>query len=74
MAKLYPDSKYIKRAVKYHRNPGFVNDGTPFLDCECGHEVSLANGSLPIYSFICICGREYNPAGWIINDTHKAGV
>jgi hypothetical protein len=64
-------SGYIKRAVKYHDMPGFVSDKIPFLDCECGCKVNLADGSLPIFSFICLCGREYNPAGWIINDTHK---
>lgn len=52
-----------KRALK--REQGYPV-GTPapiYLDCECGHHLTMPIGQLRVQ---CVCGIEYDAMGWII--------
>jgi hypothetical protein len=65
------DAKFTKRALKREQ------DGTPigfpgalYLDCECGHHLSMPRvKGLPIQSYECLCGIQYNADGWVIGRT-----
>jgi hypothetical protein len=56
----------VKRALK--REPGYpVGVPAPlYLDCTCGHKLSIPQvRGLPV-TFICACGIEYDAAGWVV--------
>ena len=58
---------FTKRALKCEQ------DGTPigqphkmYLDCECGHHLSIPTIAGMPMTYQCVCGREYNDQGWIL--------
>ena len=60
----------VKRALK--REPGYpVGVPAPlYLDCECGHHLSMPHvNGLPIQAYVCLCGREYDPRGWLLKES-----
>jgi len=52
---------YTKRALKADGKGGL------YLDCECGHKLSVPIiAGLPM-TYQCLCGIEYDSRGWILN-------
>jgi hypothetical protein len=59
---------YLKRAVKVNEQ------GNMYLDCECGHEVSLPVIAHMPMTFECLCGLEYDSRGYILNRKSLSGI
>lgn len=63
---------FLKRALK--RQEGYPQGVTAplYLDCECGHKLSIPIiKGLPM-TYQCLCGREYDAQGWILKPREVA--
>ena len=59
---------YIKRAIK--RTPGAAGiAASPYIDCECGHRLSIPVVAGMPMTHVCLCGREYDSRGYILKNT-----
>jgi len=61
MAILIANTRYTKRALKADGKGGL------YIDCECGHKLSIpVVKGLPM-DYECLCGITYDSHGWIVS-------